>query len=88
LTGFVKNESGAPVAGARITVRAPPASIWRTETAPEGALSFWLPGPGDYLVQVERDDYYELKERTIRVASSQEIALIINTVRKCSSRST
>jgi len=85
LSGFVKDENDAPVAGAHITVRAAaPASrgSWQAETDPAGAFSVALPAPGDYRIDVERQGYYELKDRSIHVEGAIELMLMINPVRE------
>ncbi len=85
LTGHVRDENEAPVAGARIIVRpAPPATSgpWQTLTDIVGAFSLRLPAPGDYLIDVAREGYYELKDRPVRVETAQDITLIINSVRE------
>ena len=90
LTGHVKDESEAPVAGARITViRAqnpvtPPivGGPWQAETDAAGAFAIELPAPGDYLVGVEHEGFYELKNRPVDVETTQELTLIISAVRE------
>lgn len=85
LTGFVRDENEAPVSGARVTVRpGPPASggPWQAITDPAGAFSLSLPLPGDYLVDVRQEGYYQLKDRLVHVELSQQVTLVINTVRE------
>ncbi len=82
VTGRVLNENGAPVAAARITVRATAGGTWQTRTDPAGTFTFTLPGPGDYLFSVEREGYYRLTDRAVHIEGSQEVALTINTVRE------
>ncbi|HJT88047.1 MAG TPA: TonB-dependent receptor [Bryobacteraceae bacterium] len=85
LSGSVRNENEVPVAGATITVRpAPPATggPWQAQSDATGAFSITLPVPGDYLVDVQRQGYYELKDRPIHVETTQETMLVINTVRE------
>jgi hypothetical protein len=85
LTGSVKDENDVPVGSARVTVRpAAPASggPWQTETDPTGAFSLVLPEAGDYLVNVERQGYYELKENPFHIDTTLELKLTINKVRE------
>jgi len=85
LNGRVIDENEAPVAGARITVRpaAPLATIsWQTQTDAAGAFSLALPEAGDYLIDVQREGYYELKDRAIHIEAAVELSLVINPVRE------
>jgi hypothetical protein len=79
LRGRVVDEDDAPVRAARVTVR--PAGV-EGETDPTGAFKVTLPNAGDYLVSVEREGYYALKDRSVQVAAEQEITLVINSVRE------
>ena len=88
LSGHIKDENGAPVAGAHITVGSTPPltpGSWQAETDPEGAFTVALPGPGDYLIGVEREGFYQLKDQPVQAggeAEGQEITLVINRVRE------
>jgi hypothetical protein len=87
LNGFVKDENAAPVAGTRVTVRlAGPspteAGPWQAQTDPEGAYSIALPAPGDYLVNVQRQGYYELKDRPVHIEGLLELTLNVASVRE------
>ncbi len=89
LHGHIKDESGAPVGGAHVAVRpSPPPSPpsaggpWQTDTDPDGAFSVTLPSDGDYLVDVQRQGYYQLLGQTVHIETSQEVTLTIDTVRE------
>ena len=96
LHGRVVDENGAPVRAAVVSVRAAHASVppaagsavaapaksWEAQTDPTGAFTLTLPQPGDYLVSVEREGYYALKDRAVHVETTQEVTLAINTVRE------
>ena len=85
LTGYVKDENDVPVAKAIVTVRvAPPAAggPWQVETDPAGAFAVTLPGPGDYVIDVAREGYYELKDRPVPLDTALEVTLLINAVRE------
>ena len=83
LSGHVVDENEAPVGRARITVtRAAPSGSWQAQTDPDGAFHVILPEPGDYRVTVEREGYYELRDRPLNVEASEELTLAIGTVRE------
>ncbi|HLI84768.1 MAG TPA: carboxypeptidase regulatory-like domain-containing protein [Bryobacteraceae bacterium] len=86
LRGFVRDENSAPVAGARVTVRPAFDSIsggpWQAQTDPEGAYSISLPVRGDYLVDVERQGYYQLKDRRVHLEAALELTLNLAPVRE------
>lgn len=89
LSGRVVDETEAPVRDARITVHpaagssiAAPPNGWEARTDPTGAFVVVLPGPGEYLVSVEREGYYEMKDRSFAVAGTREVTLVINSVRE------
>ncbi len=77
LHGRVVDENDAPVRGARVTIASSEA-----QTDPTGGFVLTLPGPGDFQVSVAREGYYALKDRAVHVESSQEITLVINSVRE------
>jgi hypothetical protein len=81
VTGRVLDENSAPVASARINVRAANGT-WQAQTDPAGAFTLALPGPGDYLFSVEREGYYRLTDHSVHIAGPQELALTINSVRE------
>jgi hypothetical protein len=89
LSGRVVDEDGTPVSDARISVHAAasPDVLVQAQTSPSGAFEVALPGPGDYLIDVERQGYYALKNHPapVEVAQdqkTQEVTLTINTVRE------
>jgi hypothetical protein len=83
LTGRVVNETEAPVAAARVTIRqADAASFWVAQTEPTGVFKIQLPQPGHYLIHVEREGYYELKNLPVEADTSRDITLVINTLRE------
>jgi hypothetical protein len=82
LRGRVVDETDAPVRTARVAVRSAGAnSGWDAQSGVNGSFEIALPGPGDYVVQVECDGYYEL-DRSIHVEAGQEVTLQLNTVRE------
>ncbi|HEY7334080.1 MAG TPA: TonB-dependent receptor [Bryobacteraceae bacterium] len=89
LTGRVVDENEAPVREARVTVRpapgselAAPANGWTAQTGPIGTFSLNLPAAGDFLVSVERQGYYALANRAVRIETGQELTLAISSIRE------
>jgi hypothetical protein len=76
-SGRVVDENDAPVQAAHVHVGATDA-----QTDPTGIFKLTLPGPGDYLVSITREGYYAVKDRPVRIEGTQEITLVINTVRE------
>lgn len=85
LSGFVKDENEAPVAEARVMVRAAapsPGGPWQTQTDTTGAFALRLPRAGDYRIDVQLQGYYELKDRPFHIEGTLEVMLMINPVRE------
>ena len=84
--GRVVNENDAPVENAHVTVRAAAdvaSKPMEALTDPDGAFTFTVPGPGDYLFNVDREGYYALRDRAVHIGEGeQEVTLVINTVRE------
>jgi hypothetical protein len=77
------------VAGALIVARpassgtrAVPAAGREAHSGLAGDFILTLPDAGDYLVSVQREGYYELKDRPIHVEGPQETTLVVNSVRE------
>lgn len=84
LSGRVLNETNAPVPGARLTVTS---NDFRTHsvTDPTGAFELAIPKTGDYLVSVEREGYFALRERPVSlVDGTNEVHLVLNRLREVS----
>jgi hypothetical protein len=77
LSGRVVDENDAPVRAARVRVNSQ-----ETQTGPDGAFHFTFSAPGDFLVSVEREGYYALKDQPVHVETEQELTLVINSVRE------
>jgi hypothetical protein len=88
LSGHVTDESDTPVAGARVTLHnsvhgaAGPAGPWETQTDLAGVFSVVLPSAGVYLMDVEKEGYYRLKDRPVHAETAQEVTVTIESVRE------
>ncbi|HUI56989.1 MAG TPA: TonB-dependent receptor [Bryobacteraceae bacterium] len=89
MSGRVVDENGAPVRGARVAVRLTNAAAatsmagpWQAQTDPDGAFALSLPGTGDFLVSVEREGYYTLRDRPLHVETAPEVTLVLNSIRE------
>ena len=78
LNGRVTDENGAPVAGAIVTITP---GDHQTQTGPSGAFSFLIP-TGECRIAVRREGYYELKDRPLHLENSQDVTLVLNSVRE------
>jgi len=83
LTGRVVDEHEAPVAGARVSLRRGQEAAIETYTGPTGAFQVSLPGPGGYLLNVDRTGYFQLHDRPVSVESGQaEVTVVLNPQRE------
>lgn len=87
LHGRVVDENNAPVLDAHVEAR--PAALstaaansWQARSDANGAFSIAFPVSGDYLVSVQREGYYELKDQPLHIAGAAELTFAINTVRE------
>ncbi len=84
LNGRVVDENGAPLARARVSARLTESqgrdqAPHTVETGPTGTFILNLPGPGTYLLSVQRTGFFQLPERKIAVdASGREVTLVLN----------
>lgn len=81
VNGRVLNENGAPVAGARVTFDC---GGTKTQASTDASGLFTIAGtPGRCLARVERQGYFELKDRPIELGpDANEITLVLNPVRE------
>src|SRR4051812_8401730 len=87
VSGRVVDENNAPVGSARISVRPADAKasgdLVQSVTAPTGTFEFHLPAAGEYLVNFQRDGYFQLRDHRVEVsASAHEVTLLVNHVRE------
>ena len=80
LTGHVVDENETPVGQARVTVVA--GEVRQATSAPTGVFSVSLPGPGDYLINVQREGFYELRDYPVHVSAASEVTLVLNPIRE------
>src|SRR5688572_10778408 len=68
LAGRVSNTNNVPVAGAKVAVQQPGYDArLQTMTDPSGTFTVTLPGTGDYRFTVEREGFFQVKDRLITV---------------------
>jgi hypothetical protein len=81
LSGRVVDENDAPIRDARLTLLQNN-DRWETKSAPDGAFVFTVPVSGDFLLNIERQGFYPIKDRTVHLDSSQELTISIAPVRE------
>jgi len=87
LAGRVVDENNAAVPGAQISLRGSQAGSeakrLQAIADPAGKFAFRLEAPGEYLLSVERENYFRLRDRPVRLAEGpNEITLILNPIRE------
>ncbi len=84
VAGHVADEDGAPVRQAHVTIRASaaPVRLWEADTNATGDFRLSLPEAGDYLISVDRQGFYALKDQVARIEGGQEITLSIAHVKE------
>ncbi len=80
LAGRVIDEDEVPVGQALIVVTGAAGQTVRTQAAPNGTFSMVLPGTGDYVVNVQREGYFELKNYRLHIDGDRELVLVLNTM--------
>jgi hypothetical protein len=81
LRGRVVDENETPVRLARIAVAAG-GEVRQTTSDATGAFSLALPGPGDYVVSVQREGFYKLRDHQVHVDASNEVTLVLTPIRE------
>ena len=84
LRGRVVDDSGAPVANARVSARTgPDASSAEATSNAAGAFELALPREGRYLVSAEHVGYFRLQDRPVEAgAEGAEVTLVLNPQRE------
>ena len=54
----------------------------RVTADPTGAFSLLLPAPGDYIVDVQREGYFELRDHRVHLEAGHELTLVLNHLRE------
>jgi hypothetical protein len=86
LSGRVVDESDTPVAAARIIMRAAgghASGVWNATANQGGFFSVSLPSEGDYQVTVQREGFFELKDRPLRIETANpSVNLVLSPLRE------
>lgn len=87
VSGRVVDENSAAVGDARVAFKpagtSSPATAIQTVSGPTGAFEIHLPETGDYLVNVQHDAYFQLRDHPVQVSGqSHTVTLVINHVRE------
>jgi hypothetical protein len=87
LSGRVVDENNAAVPGAQVWII--PSTLGAQSQRlqaiadPGGKFTFLLQAPGDYLLSAERENYFRLRDRPVRLLEGpNEITLVLNPVRE------
>lgn len=86
LSGRVIDDSDAPVPSARLSLRLAHngnTGTWTATANQAGTFSIDLPSAGDFLVTVQREGYFQLKDRELHVdATPGPLTLVMSPVRE------
>lgn len=76
LHGLVVNENRLPVRGARVTAK-PPASehTWTAVTGVRGEFTLELPDAGEYLLTVEREGHFPLRDQPVQAPGDVSLSI-------------
>jgi hypothetical protein len=78
-SGHVVDQNESPVAQARVSARLAGGAALETTSGPGGQFRLALPGPGSYVVSVDRHGYFAIKDRTIEIGSpAADVTLVLN----------
>ena len=77
LRGVVLNENRLPVSGARVTVRDAGAAgrVWTGVTGIRGEFSLALPAAGEYILAVEREGHFPLRDERVQAPGDLTLSL-------------
>jgi hypothetical protein len=81
----VTDDDDAPVGLARITLRADRAAAseaLHVVASPTGAFSAVLPAAGDYVIDVQREGYFELRDYRAHLEAGHQMVLVLNPLRE------
>lgn len=85
LSGQVIDENGAPVGDAKVTLRAAGAAgsiLLQTTTDPAGRFLAHLPAAGTYLLDVQRQGFFELRDRSVALEASTALTFVLSPIRE------
>jgi hypothetical protein len=87
LSGRIVDENGTAVPGARVTLTsaagATDAARNQAIADPIGKFLFQVAAPGDYLLGAEREGFFRVQNRVVRLAEgSNEVTLVLNPARE------
>lgn len=81
--GKALSPTRTPVSGARLLVHQNGRPVSQQFTQLQGEFALELPAPGEYLLTVERDGFYPLREQVLPVAAEgREMTLVLEPVRE------
>ena len=82
LKGKISDENNAPVPGAKVSLAAGNAVV-RAVSDPTGGFALVLPASGDYLVSVDREGFFKIQDRPVRIdEGARELQLHLNRQRE------
>jgi len=85
VTGQVVDAKGTPISNARITIK-PTGSglniILQSVSRPTGTFSILFPSAGTYLVSIQCDGYFEIRDRLVDVTAALNIILTLERIRE------
>ena len=83
VSGRVLDENNAAVGGARVAFRVGSSESVQTVTTPTGRFELRLPTGGGYIVNVQHDGYFQLRDHRVEVSDqNNEVTLLLNHVRE------
>jgi hypothetical protein len=84
LNGKVTSETGKPVAGAKIVLRVADRSMSLLAVSdPTGSFTASVPTPGTYIIEIDREGFFRIVDRTIELGEgTNEAQFELNTVRE------
>jgi hypothetical protein len=84
LAGRVVDENSAAIPGAQVVLTRSDSELrLQTIADPSGAFSFRVEAAGEYLLTADRQGFFRLKDRPVKLASgSNDVTLVLNPARE------